>query len=540
VRVAVIDGDFRGYQGLLGKQLPAGTRYIDLTAERNPNLEPDPFPGEPNLLGHGTQCALAVLLAAPQVELTLIRIDPAAPHQLQEAARYLNGEDFRSESSFRRSQELTDARTALLERKAQLEEERKIVLGKFIDISERENLKKKKDKLTPEEREQLQDIERHDAFFQNLADYERDEKALRERTRRYLDLQSALHSLQDVKVVAASLVWNEGLPLGNDSSLSRYFDDRPFRAALWFQSAGSTRGQAWSGLFRDDDGNGVMEFAPATNPPRPQRWTPELNFLAWQPHGRPSVPELPEKAKLRLTMQWREPHEPEFFRLEKDLYREPLAKLRLVVLRQRDPKGEKLAADDFEVIARSEGLPQRLENQPTYAVYEQAVEFVAEPAGRYALRVEGRVPASTRPSSLPALPSMARTWELRPRLFVEVADPAFRAQGRAVFVDYPTEIGALGTPADAREVITVGAADAQGKPQPASTEGSPFHAELSVKPDVLGYEGFLLPGLSAIGTTDQAVSFAAGLTAASLSAGKTRATLLRTLRTQGEKPVKVP
>src|SRR5262249_11976376 len=121
--------------------------------------------------------------------------------------------------------------------------------------------------------------------------------------------------------------------------------------------------------------------APLGSTLRPERWSQELNFLAWQPYGKAVTPDLPEKAKIRLTIQWREPHEPELFRQEKDLYREPLAKVRLVVLRQRDPKGEKLAADDLEVIARSEGLPQRLENQPTFAVYEQAVEFVADPAG---------------------------------------------------------------------------------------------------------------------------------------------------------------
>src|SRR5205823_8693232 len=111
------------------------------------------------------------------------------------------------------------------------------------------------------------------------------------------------------------------------------------------------------------------------------------------------------------------------------VYREPLAKIRLLVLRQRDPLGKQLAADDFEVVARSEGLPQRLENQPTYAVYEQVLEFTAEPAGRYAIRLEGRVPTSTRPQAAPSVPSMQKSWELRPRIFVDVADPASRAQG---------------------------------------------------------------------------------------------------------------
>lgn len=530
VRVAVVDGDFRGYRRLLGKQLPANTRYVDLTAERSPDLQPDPFAGDPNALGHGTESALAVALAAPKAELTLVRVDPAAPHQLQEVARYLHGEDYRSESSFRRSQELTDARAALAARQAKLAEERKVVLDRFTDTSEREHLSKvPPEKLTAEEKELLQEIQRHDAYFKAVADFDRDEKALRERTRRFVEAQAAFRELRNNKVVVSSLVWNEGLPLGSDSSLSRYFEEKPFRSALWFQSAGNTRGQAWSGLFRDADGNGVMEFAPA-DALRPGRWSPELNFLAWQPHGQAVVPDLPAKAKIRLTLQWRESHDPELFRQEKDLYREPLAKLRLVVVRQRDPRGEKLAADDLELVARSEGLPQRLENQPTYAVYEQAVEFTADPAGRYAVRVEGRVPATTRPPAVPTLPSMQRNWELRPRLFAEVVEPSFRGQGRAVFLDYPTEVGALGAPADAREVVTVGAAARDG------TEGTPFHAELSVKPDVLGYAGLVL-GLC---SSDQAAAFTAGLSAASLSAGKPRGALLDSLRRGPAAGVRVP
>ena len=44
VSVAVVDADFRGLRGLVGKQLPKTTRYLDLTAERNDDFQPDPFP----------------------------------------------------------------------------------------------------------------------------------------------------------------------------------------------------------------------------------------------------------------------------------------------------------------------------------------------------------------------------------------------------------------------------------------------------------------------------------------------------------------
>src|SRR5262249_13225345 len=157
-----------------------------------------------------------------------------------------------------------------------------------------------------------------------------------------------------------------------------------------------TNGQAWAGLFRDVDGNGVMEFAPPGTPLRPGRWTSELNFLGWQPAAGMSTPDLP-KTRIRVSIQWREPHDPAFLQIGEDYYRQPLADVRLLILRQRDPTGTKLPADEMEVVARSEGVPLRLDNQPSSGAYEQTVEFTVDNPGRYALRVEGRVPATIRP-----------------------------------------------------------------------------------------------------------------------------------------------
>src|SRR5262249_25291338 len=150
-----------------------------------------------------------------------------------------------------------------------------------------------------------------------------------------------LKALKGIRVVANSLVWSEGHPVDGSSALSRYFDDRPFGAALWFQAAGDTRGQAWTGMFRDADENGVMEFAAAEQRLPAGSWTRELNSLAWQPlHGK-TVRDLPAKTRVRLTLQWREAHDPLPWKTGEDLYRQPLAQLRLVVLYQPDPSGTK-------------------------------------------------------------------------------------------------------------------------------------------------------------------------------------------------------
>src|SRR5262249_54040799 len=234
----------------------------------------------------------------------------------------------------------------------------------------------------------------------------------RGRLERYVQLQAALRGLRGVQVVASGLVWNVGLPVGGSSALSRYFDDRPFHAAIWFQAAGDTRGQSWSGLFHDADGNAVMEFtAPGTPLPR-ERWTRELNFLGWDAPGQPPTLDLPAGATVRVSVQWREAHDPEFLRHGEDAYREPLADLQLVLLHQIDPTGMKQPADDMEVVAQSSGLPQRLDNQPAAATYEQTLEFTVKDAGRYAVRVEGRAPRGIRPPSAPTLPVMVKTSEL--------------------------------------------------------------------------------------------------------------------------------
>jgi hypothetical protein len=500
VRVAVVGSDFRGYERLLGKQLPARTRYVDLTAECEPNIEPKQFPGEASAVGRDTQCALALALAAPAAELTLIRIDPEAPYQLLAVARYISGEPVRSDCLDQRSDDLAEDSHRLQQRRAQLLAERRSVLDNF-----------RQDQAT---------VKRREVYFKNQAEFDRQEQEHERRQQRFLDLVHDLIALKGIHVVACSLVWSDGYLVDGSSALSRYFDDSPFRAALWFQAAGDTNGQVWAGLFRDVDGNGVMEFAPPDTPLRPGRWTSELNFLGWQPAAGTPTPDLP-KTRLRVSIQWREPHDPAFWQTGEDLYQRPLADVRLLILRQRDPTGTKLPADDMEVVARSEGVPLRLDNQPSSAAYEQAVEFTVDNPGRYALRVEGRVPATIRPPGEPTLPSLQKTWELRPRLFVRVLDDSVRATGRAVFADYPTDQGNPGMPVDAHAPISVGAVNASGRPEPYSAIGPPADAVLSPRPGTLIFDELSLgvEAAQASAGTGVAAAFAAGTAASTLSSG---------------------
>lgn len=513
VRVAIVGSDFQGYQQFQGKQLGARSRYVDLTAECEPSIEPKPFASDPSAIGRDTQCALAMALAAPAAELTLVRIDPEAPYQLQAVARYISGEPVRSDCLDQRTDQLTEESNRLQQRRDQLLEERRQVLENF--------------------RQDPTSIKRREAYFKDQADFDKQVQEHQQRQQRFLDLVRVLRALKGVQVVACSLVWSDGYPVDGTSPLSRFFDERPFRAALWFQAAGDSNGQTWAGLFRDTDGNGVMEFAPPDTPLRPDRWTSELNFLGWQPAAGSYTPDLPQ-TKLRVSIQWREPHDPSFWRDSGDVYQEPLADVRLVVLRQRDPTGTKLSADDMEVVARSDGVPLRLDNEPSSAAYEQTVEFSVANPGRYALRVEGRIPPSIRPPGEPTLPSLQQTWELRPRLFVRVLDDSVRATGRALFADYATDQGNPGVPADAHAVISVGAVNASRQPQAYSSFGPALDQALRPRPDTFSFDELALglePAQAAAGTS-VAAAFAAGTAASSLSAGLLPEHLLLAIRRQ--------
>lgn len=513
LRVAIVDGDFRGWQGLVGKKLPAKTAYVDVTAERSRNLQPDPTPGDPNALGVGTQVALAAALAAPDAEFTLVRIDPAAPYQLEEVARHVSGGPFLPVSLDLRYRELDTDRADLEDRQARLTAEREALLNENVSLSPDVAKHPEKFGLDPQRDKEL--IARQAAYVKARGQLDADQRDFDGRAARYVRLLDDLRGLRGTHVVASPLVWNEGYPADGSSTLSRYFDDRPFGAAIWLQSAGNTRGQSWSGAFRDADGDGVMEFAPLGTPLPEGRWSPQLNFLAWEPAGKPQTAELPAGARVRVSIQWREAHDPEFFRDPTDPYRPSLANLNVVLLRQVDPAAAKQPRDDLEVVAQSVSLPEQLDSEPTAATYQQTIDFTVKEPGRYVLRVEGHVPPDIRPPGAPTLPILRRASEIRPRIFLQtLAGP-----GRAVFSDYAPAVGNLGMPADARAVIAVGAADLENRREPSSATGPPHDLELLPKPDVLAYDAVQMGGPGDADGTSLATGFAAGLAASARSAG---------------------
>jgi len=426
-QLAVVDSDFRGWEALAGKGLPADTRLIDLTRERNADLQPDPYPAGGAEPGSGTRRALTIARLAPLVKLTLIRIDAAAPYMLEEAARAINGDAVRSISLENRLYQLDREQTALDKRRDELLEERRLVFQDF--------------------RQEGEAVNRRKAYREKQKVYDQDHARFYATLDRYLQFKRDLTSLRGIRVVASGLSWNDGFPVDGTSTLSRYFNDRPFRAALWFQAAGDTQSQSWTGMFRDADNNGVMEFAPPDQPLPAELWTPELNFLSWRTPNGKTTRDIPAGTRLHITVQWREAHDPLYAQTGEDPYRNPLARLRVLLLHQPDPAGARQPSDDVEIVGQSVGSPQRLDAAANSAAYEITLDVQVKKAGRYAVRIEGRAPETIYPPGDPTLPAMRKHSELYLRLFVAPLD----ASGRAVLHDYVTASESLGMPAEPRK-----------------------------------------------------------------------------------------
>ena len=507
-RLALVADDFSGWERLKGrkdkgKALPDPTLF-DMTAERNRSMLPDPPKGGDS---PGTKCAALLLQAAPEADLTLIRIDPAAPYMLQSVARAIHGEGARTLALDQRLSDIVRDRASLDERSANLTEERRQLFSKVRDDAEW--------------------LKQRDTYESNQKAYDNDEAAYKARRARYFVLERDLRALKGIRVVASTLVWTEGYPVDGSSALSRSFDDRAFRAALWFQAAGDTNGQAWTGLFRDVDDNGFMEFTAPGNRLPARSWSAETNFLGWQATGSDSSSvTLPANARIRVSLQWREAHDPLPLRLGEDPYREPLTKLNLILVAQPDPDGKTRPSDDLEVVAQSGTFPTRLDQTANAATYEHVVELKVPRAGRYAVLVEGKLPESTQAKTENRLPGQSRIGEIRPRLFVHTLEGA----GRAVWTGFVSTEAALGMPADAQSVITVAAADEKDRIRATSAAGAPHGMALRAKPDILSYgDG-----------TSQAASFAAGLVGAAWPTTGTLRGVLEGLRIKPGEVLRLP
>ena len=415
-KVAIIGADFRGYEEFVGKQLPKNTTVLDFTAERSPDLQSEQaMPGDG--IGGGVRIALAVQATVPADEMLLVRIPADAPYQVEQIANVLSGRPWLTDAIARRDSELRLEGKRIDDLRIEARVSRRLALETH---GEDETARKKRDEYRKLQKE--------------LADAE---KAYGEKRARLLSFMEQVQKLRGVSTVVVGMAWMDGFPnLPGRPPVLRYLDDADLHDAAWIQVVPRRPAQVWTGVFRDADNDDVMEFAPAGAASRP-----DLNFLAWAPNDakdqKPAA-DLPAKAVVQVALQWQEAHSPEWNRTpEEDAYRQPLAPLQIVILRQRDPSGQTLPADLFDVVARTTGWPERLENSPKSANYYTSVRFQVDEPGRYAVRIEGRQPDSIVPAQAAKLPH-APKMELHPKLDVDVLDPASRQQGRVVFGSFST------------------------------------------------------------------------------------------------------
>ncbi len=447
---------------LLGTKLPAGSRLIDLTAELRPTL--DPAPADVARGQGGTAAALAVHTAAPKAKILLVRVDPTRFHQILTVAKVVSGEGTFSPALSTRSEELSL-------RTSQIESQRRAVTNEvekaYADLSDEPKAAKRRAEATAALKQLQADTATHNTLLE-----------------RFLVLEGSMEQVKRATVVVNTLVWETGHPHDGESELSQLIERRftpgarvsAIRASrqaptpAWVQAGGMSVGSVWSGAFRDLDGNRQMEFTDAKATLATGRWSKELAFLGYTAGGgKPAA--LPAGLKLRVTMQWREPHRAEVF-----MPVEPMHDLTLRLFRQLDPSGQAVATDELAEVAVSSGTPVRLAKTSGSGVYEVTLAVTLPADGVYALRVEGGLAKTGLPSSA------TLDAELYPRIVLELTESGQSAKGKVVFTDVAVQRSGVGIPGDSLAAVAVGVGDAKGA---TSSTGVGPAIPLGTKPDLL-------------------------------------------------------
>jgi hypothetical protein len=510
VKVVVLGSEFPGRETLLPK-----ATFIDMTDEASAGSPPKPADATDK--GAGIAAAVAAAAAAPDASFVLVRLDPTAFHQLLTIAKAATGDTTTSEGLRSRIDRLAVDKEALVER-------RKAVMAEYTsaaaDLSdEPKSVKRRTDAL---------------AAVKKL---EADETALDSAFTRLTAIKKALDDLFNAGVIINTLVWDSGRALDGLNPLQDVLEQRfvppvvtnaihpgrTSRPPIWIQAASGSVGSVWASAGRDADGNGVMEFAPPGAQLPPGTWTPELNFLSQVGPDGKATDTLAEGAKVRFTLQWREPQDPELTGIE------PLFKFQIRLLRQVDPTGTSAATDELVEVAHSSAEPVRLYKTPTSGVYELTLDATVPAAGRYAVRVDCGIVA------IKVIRARQTKAEVYPRIVVEAADAATAAKGRVTFATFaPTDPGA-GVPADSHVALTV------GTEEPGLTLfGAGPSMGLRSKPDFLA-RGVIEVNGKALAGPAVAAGYAGGLAASVRGTGVTAVTTLRDqLISARGKPIVLP
>jgi hypothetical protein len=268
--------------------------------------------------------------------------------------------------------------------------------------------------------------------------------------------------------------WRDGYPTLPDVRPGlRWLPELRSKRVSYIQVVPEQSEGEWWGWWRDRNNNGVMEFRNLDLPRyvelRPEDWpyrranvwprnvSAELNWLGWQAWpeqgkgatmpARVASAGLPPQATIQLVVQWREAHDPRWANTEEDFYRKPLTSMVVEVLQPLVGSDAALPQDQYTIVARSEGLPERVENHSRYAIYELRLQFrTGKMSERYAVRLRGNPPTSTAPPGISQ--QQAEGQEIWLRLSAEVMEQPLRQRGRVVWLT-PGETFTLTEPSPA-------------------------------------------------------------------------------------------
>jgi hypothetical protein len=286
------------------------------------------------------------------------------------------------------------------------------------------------------------------------------------------------------------------------------------------QAASNSGTAVWGGRFLDANQNGTMEFASASQPLPPGSWSREMNFLGFHSPSGETVADLPAGARLRFTIQWREPLDPNVPGTDR-----PIHPMVLRIFRQLDPEGERRPSDEMAEAARTDAGPYPILLTDTVVVYEQVLEFTVPSAGRYAAVV------GTGATYEPPLPALKREAEINPRMIVETLSGR-PSDGRVVFRSYFSPLAGVGIPADSAGVTAVSAG------APGELIGGGAGVTLRLKPDYFG------PGaIDVVGAprgTGIATGFVGGIGVGLVQAGAAGADPFASSRFARGKPAIIP
>ncbi len=422
-RVIVLATEFPG-------ELPKNARLIDLTAELSQTIEPAPA-GR----GSGTATAKAISVIAPGAELILVRINPIAIHQLISAMNMASGDASLSVAMISRGNELLAESAYLNNRRDLVEEEYRKA---FSDLSD----DPKPAKRRTDAAEAFKSLKADEANYKGKFD-------------RLQILKSQLQSLKGADLIVNTLVWEDGYAHDGLSTVSQLIEKKlsvaPTRTGIhasratlppvWVQAASTSHGAVWAGPYLDRDGNGAMEYI--SDQTAQNEWARELNFLALATADGKSTRTIPSGTKVHISIQWREPRDPDL-----ELSEAASFPMTIQLLRQIDPEGKQTSSDVLSIVAEAKSPPVRIQRYLTASIFEQTLEATIPADGVYAVRVTGRFASET------LAVTNRNKYEIRPRLYASLVNRA--AANRLVLDSYAPAESGVAIPGDATIALTVG------------------------------------------------------------------------------------